>query len=345
MGHPEILGILFIFFILLNRLLIKKKYFLDPSKNLNHKSFLNKSEDIPFSGGILIFISCLVFLTSEYNTLKIFLLLIAIIGVLSDLEILKSPTKRIIFQTLIVCVYLILSESFIESVRIEFFDSFLESYHFKIIFTTFCLLIVINGTNFLDGLNTLVTVYYILVISIILYLKHQFNFNFETKIIEITLLALVVFLFFNFFGKAFLGDNGSYLIPFIIGIFLIEISNKGLFYAETSQYLSPYFVACLLWYPAYENLFSIIRKKVKKISPAEPDNQHLHQLIFLQIKKKLKFNNKVLNTFSGIIINIYNLSSFIIAFNNFTNTKILIIILSINILIYTSLYFTLKKGA
>jgi UDP-N-acetylmuramyl pentapeptide phosphotransferase/UDP-N-acetylglucosamine-1-phosphate transferase len=268
-----------------------------------------------------------------------------IIGALSDLEILKSPTKRIIFQTLILSIFLFISEIFIESVRIEFIDSFLEIYQFKLIFTIFCLLILINGTNFLDGLNTLVTVYYIMVILCILYLKHQFNFNFETTVLEVTLLALIVFLFFNFFGKAYLGDNGSYLISFILGIFLIEFSNKGLFDEETSRNLSPYFVACLLWYPAYENLFSIIRKKVKKISPAEADNKHLHQLIFIQLKRKLKFDNKILNTLSGVIINIYNLFVFLISVNNFTNTKILIIILGINILTYTTLYFALKKGA
>ena len=345
MGYPEILGILFIFFILLNKLLIKKNYFIDPSKNLSHKSFLNESNNIPFSGGILILIACLFFLTAEYNILKIFLLLIVIIGILSDLEILKSPTKRIIFQTLILGIFLFISEIFIGSIRIKFIDTFLEIYQFKLIFTIFCLLIVINGTNFLDGLNTLVTVYYIMVIVCVLYLKHQFNFNFETVVLEVTLLALIVFLFFNFLGKAYLGDNGSYLISFIIGIFLIELSSKDLFNEETSRNLSPYFVACLLWYPAYENLFSIIRKKIKKISPAEPDNKHLHQLIFLELKNKLKFDNRVVNTISGIIINIYNLFVFLIAVNNFTNTKVLIIILGINILTYTALYSILKKGA
>ncbi len=84
---------------------------------------------------------------------------------------------------------------------------------------------------------------------------------------------------------------------------------------------------------------------MKKFSPAKPDNRHLHQLIFIQLKKKLKFDNRILNTLSGVIINIYNLFVFLISVNNFTNTKILIIILSINILTYTALYVFLKKGA
>ena len=338
MNYFEILGILFILYIILNKIFISKNFFLDPSKQHSHKSFLNKSSNIPLSGGILILMSCLIFLTSEYNVLKLFLLLICIIGILSDLEILKSPTKRIVCQTLIVSIFLIMSGTLINSVRIEYLDNFLEIYQFKLLFTIFCLLIIINGTNFIDGINTLVAVYYIMVITCILYLKYQFNFDYEAEVLKITLLALVIFLFFNLLGKAYLGDNGSYLLSFLIGITLINISNNN-------DFISPYFVACLLWYPAFENLFSIIRKQLKKISPSQPDNNHLHQLIFIKLKKKLKFNQIFLNTFTGLVINIYNLVVFVISVNNFSNTKTLLLILIINMLIYTFLYSILKKGA
>ena len=41
----------------------------------------------------------------------------------------------------------------------------------------------------------------------------------------------------------------------------------------------------LLWYPAYETLFSIIRKVLTKKSALSPDNLHLHQLIYIYLKK------------------------------------------------------------
>lgn len=338
MGYPEILGILFIFYVLFNKLLVKKNLFLDPGKSLAHKSFLNQSDKVPFSGGILILLSCLIFLSSEYLVFKFFLLSIFLIGIMSDLEILKSPAKRIILQILIVITFLIISETLIKSVKIDFLDSFLEIYYFKLLFTMFCLLILLNGTNFLDGVNTLVSTYYIMIISFILYLKYQFNFSFETEALNIVLLALIVFLIFNTFGKVYLGDNGSYLLSALVGVILINISNNN-------ELISPYFVACLLWYPAYENLFSIMRKMLKKYSPSKPDNNHLHQLIFKKLKQKLKFKKEILNTFTGILINLYNLFIFLIAVNNFSNTKILALILIVNMLIYTSLYAVLKKGA
>jgi UDP-N-acetylmuramyl pentapeptide phosphotransferase/UDP-N-acetylglucosamine-1-phosphate transferase len=50
-----------------------------------------------------------------------------------------------------------------------------------------------------------------------------------------------------------MGDSGSYLIAIIIGIYLIK------FY-ELNILISPYYIALLLWYPAFENLFSLVRR-------------------------------------------------------------------------------------
>jgi|TARA_B110001452_G_C15222510_1_gene423784 UDP-N-acetylmuramyl pentapeptide phosphotransferase/UDP-N-acetylglucosamine-1-phosphate transferase len=337
MNYIEILGLLFIFYILLNKFLISKKIFLDPKQSLKHKSFLNQSKDVPFSGGILILIACLFFFSIELILFKVFLIIVFLIGFLSDLEILKRPIKRIIFQSFTIGIFLFINDSFINSVRIEFFDSFLEIYYFKLIFTLFCLLILINGSNFMDGINTLTTTYYIMVILSILYLEQKYNFESEINILMISLLSLTIVFIFNLFGKVYLGDSGSYLIAFLVGVILINFSNANIM-------ISPYFVACMLWYPAYENLFSIIRKKIKNISPSKPDNKHLHQLLYLQFKRILKFGSNTTNSITGILINTYNFLVFMFAINNYSNTKILILILIINVIIYTTLYSILKKN-
>ena len=75
--------------------------------------------------------------------------------------------------------------------------------------------------------------------------------------INVILSVLLILLIFNFFGKLFSGDSGAYTISFIVGFFMINLVNL-------SEKISPYFIACLLWYPAYECLFSIIRKRLKK---------------------------------------------------------------------------------
>ena len=97
----------------------------------------------------------------------------------------------------------------------------------------------------------------------------------------------------------------------------------------------------LLWYPAYETLFSIIRKVSVKKSPLSPDNMHLHQLIYLFIKNKIN-NVNYANSFSGLFINSYNLLIFYFAFKNYSNTKYQLVLVLLSIIIYSTLYKVLK---
>ena len=144
-------------------------------------------------------------------------------------------------------------------------------------FVSFCILIVINGSNFLDGLNTLNIGYYLLICSIIYLLE----FNNEIVLNEFVIknfLALFLFVFlFNLFNQFYLGDAGSYLLGFLFSTFLIYLYNLN-------NNLSPFFIILLLWYPCYETLFSMIRKKIFNRSMMHPDTNHLHQLIFFFIK-------------------------------------------------------------
>ena len=139
---------------------------------------------------------------------------------------------------------------------------------------------------------------------------------------------------FNFFGKMFLGDGGTYLISFVAGVILIKFSNDN-------YLVSPYYIMALLWYPAYENLFSIVRKKIFKKSPSIPDNEHLHQLIFLYLNKSFNIDKNLSNLLSGILICLYHLLYFFIIFDSYFYTATLVYSIFINIFLYNLLYFFL----
>ena len=108
------------------------------------------------------------------------------------------------------------------------------------------------------------------------------------------------------------------------------------------KYISPIFVLLLLWYPAFENLFSIVRKILSKKIPSEPDNFHLHHLFFNYLKHRIK-NKKIANTFTGIMINFYNLLVFLLAANFYNQTNFLSFLIAINIFIYIIFYYFLLK--
>ena len=140
-------------------------------------------------------------------------------------------------------------------------------------------LIIINGTNFIDGTNTIVIGYY----SIILFLLINLSIIKNGLLIDLENNYFIIILFFlfllNFLNKIFLGDSGAYLISFLFCFLLLEIH-------MINPQISPYFIILLLWYPGFENLFSIIRKQKFKRSALKPDTDHLHQLIFFYFKKK-----------------------------------------------------------
>ena len=56
--------------------------------------------------------------------------------------------------------------------------------------------------------------------------------------------------------------------------------------SQLSDKISPYFIANLLWYPAFENLFSIIRRILSSKKNYIADNHHLHQLLYSYLNKK-----------------------------------------------------------
>tara|TARA_B100000575_G_C22880839_1_gene513240 strand:- start:252 stop:659 length:408 start_codon:yes stop_codon:yes gene_type:complete len=106
-----------------------------------------------------------------------------------------------------------------------------------------------------------------------------------------------------------LGDAGAYAISFFVGYLIIKSHN-------TNPNISPYFFITLLWYPCFENLFSIIRKLKTKLSPFRPDNNHFHQLIYAFLQKKLIKNKLFANNISSFIISIFN---FVIIFISVAN--------------------------
>ena len=288
------------------------------------------------SGGIIFLLSICIFYPSEFYPFKLTLCAIFLIGIFSDLNIISSPVKRIIIQTLIILVFLYIDQTYIQSIRWLLLDHYLKNTIFGYLFSLVCLVVLINGTNFMDGVNTLVIGYFLIVTLAIFYIASNFNLELNLILIKIILITLSVIFLFNFFGKLFLGDGGSYLIAFILGYLLINFSN-------TNEEVSPYFAACMLWYPAYENLFSIIRKIIKKNSPTDADNRHLHQLLFVFMKKKFLYSNKILNTTSGLIINLFNIVFFIYAACNFNNTKKLILLIIVSTFFYNFFYYYFTK--
>ena len=108
--------------------------------------------------------------------------------------------------------------------------------------------------------------------------------------------------------------------------------------------ISPYYIVLLLWYPCLENLFSLSRKLLSKKSPTLADNQHLHQLIYLYLKKSFNFKKNLLpNILSSILLNIFNIFLIVTSSMNIYHTDKQILLICVATSLYLFVYFLLKK--
>jgi len=311
----------------------KKKFLLNQSGD-NHQKFTSEIST-PLLGGIILFLSIFVFNFKRLDLFFFSTLAILLVGLLSDLKKLNSPILRLGFQLFIILLTVNFLSLFILGTKINFLDYLLTNNFFAIIFTSFCILIILNGTNFIDGINSLTIGYYI-IISLTLFFLEQQGFTLITYFsLELMLICLAVLYFLNLFNKLYLGDSGAYLLGFLFSIELIN------FYLQNNS-ISPFFIILLLWYPAFENLFSILRKTNFKKSPINTDTSHLHQLIFSYFIKK-KYAKLKASTVTTILINSYNGIIVMVSLIDPHHTKFQIILLTINLTTYTFLYFKLQK--
>jgi UDP-N-acetylmuramyl pentapeptide phosphotransferase/UDP-N-acetylglucosamine-1-phosphate transferase len=293
----------------------------------------------PLSGGIYFLISYLIFIYNFdflNNYLAITITLLFILGVVSDLDILKKPQSKFYLQLFSVMLFLFFSENFlVQKTSVLLLDYFIDNRYFSILFTSFCILICINGNNFIDGTNANALLNSLLInITFYFVIENYSSREFETLYIVLFIILHFPFIITNLLNLNFLGDSGSYIIGFINSINVIYIT----------QYfdLSPVFAIGIIFYISFENLFSFVRKKIEKKSPLYPDNLHLHMLIKNKFIKK-KFSVRNASNLTSIVINMHNMPFFYLYFLNRNTGYVLFLIVLIQCLSYMFFYLKIKS--
>ena len=145
---------------------------------------------------------------------------------------------------------------------------------FAVVFSAFAVGGIANALNIIDGYNGLASGSAVIALTALAYVAHAAGDGLVFSAALSLAGALLGFLAWNWpRGKIFLGDGGAYLVGFLLAelSILLVIRNPE---------VSVWFPLALLIYPVFETLYSIYRRRIKgKLSPGEPDNRHLHQLI------------------------------------------------------------------
>ena len=111
--------------------------------------------------------------------LKIFLLLNFIIGLISDTNFLSNPNIRFFLQFTLVFYFVFSLDLRIFGIGLDFIDYYLSNKYVNYSFSIFCILILVNGFNFIDGLNTLALGYFLIVICSLMFVENKYFYDFK----------------------------------------------------------------------------------------------------------------------------------------------------------------------
>ena len=142
MHHLTSYFLLFIIFFILRFFLknFKSKFYL------KHQKFAGK-ESIPLIGGLIMYCFYSYFLFTKDHIILVFSFLILLIGIFSDNNFLESPKLRLVIQSLVLLSFTYFSNLVIQDLRNDYLNNLISNYYFGIVFTTFCFLVLINGSN------------------------------------------------------------------------------------------------------------------------------------------------------------------------------------------------------
>jgi UDP-GlcNAc:undecaprenyl-phosphate GlcNAc-1-phosphate transferase len=268
-------------------------------QKLNFKKFVNPYQgvqklhdgNILRIGGLFLFLPMILifFITDEFKSESFYLIVICstiiiFFTILEDIKHFLSAKLRLFILFKVSFIYIL----FADLPNIQISSIIIDDQNIIIFYSLYILslIMIMNGFNFIDGLNGLSSFNFLSILLSIYFLADLYQDELTKNWTIFIILLSLFFLVLNFpFGKFFLGDSGSYLYAFLSGSSIIMLF-------ERNSNLPTLLALLILAYPITEIIFSIFRKTLKKLSPMKPDKLHLHQLIYSKLdgEKKIKNN-------------------------------------------------------
>lgn len=163
-------------------------------------------------------------------------------------------------------------------------DFFIQYPVVLIILLTIAVAAMVNAFNLIDGANGLLLFSFISILGCLIMMAELVNDGYFIKLCQVLLGICIIQLLFNFpKARIFAGDLGAYSFGFIVTMLVI------IFFGKHPEFLT-WQAILILFYPACELLFTVIRRVQQNKNPIQADRLHLHQLIFTLLNVYLKKN-------------------------------------------------------
>ncbi len=202
----------------------------------------------------------------------------AISGFVEDVTKKVSVKVRLlatIASGLLACVFI---DAVIPKFDVWGLDALMAYSAFAMLATAFCAGGVANAVNIIDGFNGLAAGALVLIASGFALLGASVN---DPTLVLLALSVAAVsagFMVVNYpSGRLFLGDGGAYLLGFLV-------AELAILTAARHPELNAFTVLTLVSYPVLEVVVSVVRRKLRKASPGDPDRGHMHQQIQVALR-------------------------------------------------------------
>ncbi len=293
-------------------------------------------DEVPRVAGLFIYLFLISsFFVGQFDNLILDILLsflpLLVVSLREDIYYDVKPKARLISMFISIGIFFTINPVALPQIDIPYLGSFIAFFPINFLFFSFATVILINSMNIIDGINGLFAFTALSQLASLFFIAHSLNDIECMKIIFLLIIPLVVFIMFNFpLGKIFIGDLGAYFYGFSNSIIVIFLFGKY------NNILLSWYAVIILFYPVFELIFTFIRRMVSGKKITDPDNLHLHSLIYSYLKNK-NISNCICNFLTTIILSIFWTSPliFLIYLNDL---KVIFLILITLIFSYLLIY-------
>jgi UDP-GlcNAc:undecaprenyl-phosphate GlcNAc-1-phosphate transferase len=206
------------------------------------------------------------------------LIIVFFVGIKDDILII-DPIKKLTGQIFAVILITVFAGIRITNLYGLFHIGQLP-YVVSILLTVFVFIVIINGFNLIDGIDGLASGIGILTSSVF-GIWFWMTGDMACTILSFSFVgALAAFFWYNVFSKTnkiFLGDTGSMVIGFVLGVLACRFLQLELAVQGTSAIESAPTVVCgILIIPLFDSLRVFILRIIQGNSPFKADRQHIH---------------------------------------------------------------------
>jgi UDP-N-acetylmuramyl pentapeptide phosphotransferase/UDP-N-acetylglucosamine-1-phosphate transferase len=212
---------------------------------MNPNKKLTKSNLFQFSGIYLILPILLNIyyygFENEFILSLVYIFLFIILGFIDDLVELNVLKK--LFILIILSIIYIHNTDIILDLKLDNFRLLHLGKFYGFVFTLFCFLLLLNATNYIDGIDgLLLTISITLCIFFLILLPNNYLFFLITLIVIFFVLLLLNLRIFRILPRLLLGDCGSLGIGFIFCFILIFFTQNEIFLHESVAIWSVAFI-------------------------------------------------------------------------------------------------------